>query len=89
MTAFKLLKANQQVLLYPGGAREVNKRMGEEYRLFWRDSPDFVRLAARCNAIIVPFAAVGADDAYDGACARADMCVLPPGPAIRRAVGLA
>jgi hypothetical protein len=26
---------------------------------------DFVRLAARCGAIIVPFAAVGADDAYD------------------------
>jgi hypothetical protein len=24
-----------------------------------------VRLAARCGAIIVPFAAVGADDAYD------------------------
>jgi hypothetical protein len=26
---------------------------------------DFVRLAARCGAVIVPFAAVGADDAYD------------------------
>jgi hypothetical protein len=24
-----------------------------------------VRLAARCKALIVPFAAVGADDAYD------------------------
>lgn len=48
-----------------GGAREVNKRCGEEYQLFWRDSPDFVRLAAKCDAIIIPFAAVGADDAYD------------------------
>eukprot|EP00879_Flechtneria_rotunda_P011456 GHRR01011969.1.p1 GENE.GHRR01011969.1~~GHRR01011969.1.p1 ORF type:complete len:750 (+),score=309.75 GHRR01011969.1:1187-3436(+) len=65
MTAYKLLKGRQQVLLFPGGAREVNKRVGDEYKLFWKDSPDFVRLAANCKAIIVPFAAVGADDAYD------------------------
>ena len=32
---------------------------------FWRDSPDFVRMAARLDAVIIPFAAVGADDAYD------------------------
>lgn len=54
-----------QVLLFPGGAREVNKRVGQEYQLFWKETADFVRLAARCDAIIVPFAAVGADDAYD------------------------
>eukprot|EP00877_Chromochloris_zofingiensis_P003357 jgi/Chrzof1/13021/Cz07g16210.t1 len=65
MTAYKLLRNGEQVLLFPGGAREVNKRCGEEYQLFWRDSPDFVRLAAKCDAIIIPFAAVGADDAYD------------------------
>jgi hypothetical protein len=53
------------VLLFPGGAREVNKRAGEEYQLLWKDTPDFVRLAAKCDAIIVPFAAVGADDAYE------------------------
>ena len=42
------------------------KRRGEEYQLFWRDDrPDFVRLAAKYNALIVPFAAVGADDAYN------------------------
>lgn len=43
----------------------MNKKVGQEYQLFWRESADFVRLAARCDAIIVPFAAVGADDAYD------------------------
>jgi hypothetical protein len=43
----------------------VVKKRGEEYQLFWKDSPDFVRLAAKTDAIIVPFAAVGADDAYD------------------------
>lgn len=41
------------------------KRRGEEYQLFWRDDrADFVRLAAKFDALIVPFAAVGADDAY-------------------------
>ncbi|KAI8467052.1 MAG: hypothetical protein J3K34DRAFT_472042 [Monoraphidium minutum] len=66
MTAFKLLKAGEQVLLFPGGAREVNKPRGSEYTLAWPDDrPDFVRLAGKTNAIIVPFAAVGADDAYD------------------------
>lgn len=30
-----------------------------------QEEPDFVRLAVKCRALIVPFAAVGADDAYD------------------------
>lgn len=66
-----------QVLLFPGGAREVNKRVGQEYQLFWKDSPDFVRLAARCGAIIVPFAAVGADDAYDVIMEAEDLLETP------------
>lgn len=33
--------------------------------LHWKQKTDFVRMAARCGAIIVPFAAVGGDDAYD------------------------
>lgn len=65
MAAFRLLKNNDKVLLFPGGAREVVKKRGEEYQLMWRETPDFVRLAAKCKALIVPFAAVGADDAYD------------------------
>ena len=48
-----------------GGGREVVKRKGEQYKLIWKDDVDFVRLAAKCDAIIVPFAAVGADDAFD------------------------
>ncbi|KAG2444441.1 hypothetical protein HXX76_001194 [Chlamydomonas incerta] len=65
MAAFRLLRAREKVLLFPGGAKEVVKKRGQEYTLLWKDSPDFVRLAAKCNALIVPFAAVGADDAYD------------------------
>lgn len=43
----------------------MNKRKGEKYTLKWRESPDFMRLAANRNAVVVPFAAVGGDDAYD------------------------
>lgn len=32
----------------------------EEYELFWPEEPEFVRAAARYNARIVPFVAVGA-----------------------------
>lgn len=41
------------------------KRRGEAYQLLWKQEVDFVRLAARCNAVIIPFGAVGADDAFD------------------------
>ena len=31
-------------------------------RLFWPSKTDFVRVAARFDAVVVPFAGVGADD---------------------------
>ncbi|KAL0331305.1 UNVERIFIED_CONTAM: Acyltransferase-like protein, chloroplastic [Sesamum angustifolium] len=59
---FKLLKTKSHVLLYPGGAREALHRKGEEYKLFWPDQPEFVRMAARFGATIVPFGVIGEDD---------------------------
>ena len=47
------------------GCHQVNKRQGADYQLQWRDTPDFVRMAAKTNALIIPFACVGGDDAYD------------------------
>lgn len=35
---------------------------GEEYKLFWPEEPEFVRMAARFGATIVPFGAIGEDD---------------------------
>lgn len=35
---------------------------GEEYKLFWPAQPEFVRMAAKFGAKIVPFASVGEDD---------------------------
>lgn len=37
---------------------------GEEYKLMWKETVDFVRMASRLNTIIVPFGILGADDAY-------------------------
>ncbi|XAR54563.1 Diacylglycerol O-acyltransferase [Bertholletia excelsa] len=59
---FRLLSTKSHILLYPGGAREALHRKGETYKLFWPDQPEFVRMAARFGATIVPFGAVGEDD---------------------------
>lgn len=65
LSAFKLLRAGEAVLLFPGGGREVNKKKGENYQLFWSEEPDFVRMAAKLDALIIPFASVGGDEAFD------------------------
>ncbi|KAK7397268.1 hypothetical protein VNO78_18435 [Psophocarpus tetragonolobus] len=59
---FRLLSTKSHVLLYPGGAREALHYKGEEYKLIWPNHPEFVRMAARFGATIVPFGAVGEDD---------------------------
>lgn len=52
----RLMKAREPVLLFPGGAREVNKRKGEEYRCVgdnqrngWRESPHRVTNLWECQ----------------------------------------
>lgn len=59
---FRLLSTKSFALLYPGGAREALHRKGEQYQLFWPERSEFVRMAARFGATIIPFAAVGEDD---------------------------
>lgn len=55
---YKLLRAGETVLLFPGGVREAYKKKGEKYRLFWPSRPEFVRMAVRFGATVVPFSAV-------------------------------
>ncbi|KAG2431972.1 hypothetical protein HYH02_013188 [Chlamydomonas schloesseri] len=59
---FKLLAAGEAVLLYPGGVREGFKRRNEKYELFWPQRSEFVRMAARFGATIIPVSAVGLED---------------------------
>ncbi|CAN6857894.1 unnamed protein product [Brassica oleracea] len=62
---FKLLRSKSHVLLYPGGVREALHNKGEEYKLFWPEQPEFVRVASRFGAKIIPFGVVGEDDICD------------------------
>jgi len=61
-TMYRLLQAGEMILLYPGGAREALKKRGEKYELFWPEQAEFVRMAARFGAVIVPFGAIGCED---------------------------
>ncbi|KAJ0775024.1 putative transferase [Helianthus annuus] len=59
---FRLLSRKSYILLYPGGAREAFHRKGEACKLFWPDKQEFVRMAVKFGATIVPFGVVGEDD---------------------------
>ncbi|VAI19588.1 unnamed protein product [Triticum turgidum subsp. durum] len=74
---YKLLSEKQFVLLYPGGAREALHRKGEEYKLFWPEQSEFVRMASRFGAKIVPFGVVGEDDICDMLLDYNDLMKLP------------
>ena len=73
--------------LYPGGVREVLKHKGEEYSLQWGDTAPFARLAAKFGAVVVPFAIVGADDAYSLAVDTKEILESPAGPFLRDLIG--
>ncbi|GMY21173.1 phytyl ester synthase 1, chloroplastic-like isoform X1 [Fagus crenata] len=74
---FKLLSTKSHVLLYPGGSREALHYKGEEYKLFWPDQQEFVRMAARFGATIVPFGAVGEDDIAEVVLDYKDLIKIP------------
>lgn len=62
---YRLLKQGEPILLFPGGPFEVCRRRGQKNKIHWRDDTDFVRPAAKLNAIVVPFSSFGADEAVD------------------------
>ncbi|MBI5497639.1 MAG: acyltransferase family protein [Deltaproteobacteria bacterium] len=64
-TASTLLSTRESILVFPGGAREVARRKNEKYPVIWKDRTGFARLAIRHGCDIIPFAAIGIDDAWD------------------------
>jgi hypothetical protein len=65
-------------------SHQALKYKGEKYALFWPKRPEFVRLAARFGATIVPFSAVGAEDGVNQLLDGRDLAALPLlGPALR------
>ncbi|XP_026385554.1 acyltransferase-like protein At1g54570, chloroplastic isoform X1 [Papaver somniferum] len=74
---YKLLAEKSHVLLYPGGVREAFHGKGEENKLFWPSQSEFVRVASRFGATIIPFGAVGADDLVDIVLDYDDLMKIP------------
>ncbi len=63
--ASELMRNGELVMVFPGGAREVNKRKNERYKLVWKNRLGFARLAIQHQYPIVPFASVGAEHGMD------------------------
>ena len=61
----RLMQQGESVLVFPGGGREVMKNRGENYQLIWKNRTGFARMALEHGYDIIPFAAIGADDAFD------------------------
>ncbi len=61
----RLMQDGETILVYPGGSREVNKREGEAYKLFWRERIGFARMAIEHDYPVVTVAAVGAEEMLD------------------------
>jgi 1-acyl-sn-glycerol-3-phosphate acyltransferase len=80
----QLFDEKQCVLVFPGGSREVAKRRGEKYQLKWGERLGFVRMAMAHGCTIVPFAALGADDAYDIVWDADDLMASPLGLVLSR-----
>jgi len=76
-TLYASLASGEAVLLFPGGAREVFKRKGEEYTLFWPEGADLVRLAARVNATLLPFSGLGGDESFTMALDSDELLATP------------
>ncbi|KAI3464039.1 hypothetical protein Pfo_020702 [Paulownia fortunei] len=57
---YRLFLLKSHVLLYPGGVREAHHQ--KECKLIWPVEPEFVRMAARFGAKLIPFGGIGEDD---------------------------
>ncbi len=75
----ELMEQGQCVLVFPGGAREVTKRKGEQYKLIWKQRRGFARLAVQHGCTVVPFSAVGVEDAFEIVLDADDFLASPAG----------
>lgn len=80
--AAKLMRRGDAVLLFPGGVKETIPATPEEkYKLMWPDKSEFVRLAAKYNATIVPFGAIGAAETLNVVATAQELEELRSSPA--------
>jgi len=61
----ELMRRGESILVFPGGAREVNRRKTDRYEVIWKQRTGFARLAIQHGYDIIPFASVGANESYE------------------------
>jgi 1-acyl-sn-glycerol-3-phosphate acyltransferase len=59
-----MMKAEQDLMVFPGGAQEAVKPASELYELKWKERYGFVKLAAKHGYTIMPMGIVGPDEFY-------------------------
>jgi 1-acyl-sn-glycerol-3-phosphate acyltransferase len=69
----QLMRSKENIIVFPGGGREVCKRKGELYQLIWKKRTGFARLAIKHQYPIIPLASIGIDDAFSILMDRNDM----------------
>ena len=62
MPALQFPSKFSKCLIFVLGGLQALKNRDERYTLIWPEKAEFVRMAARFGAIIVPFSAVGVED---------------------------
>ena len=62
--AAELMQRGETLLVFPGGGRDMLKFKGEEYRLMWKGSSGFARIAVAHDYPIVPVGLVGGYDVF-------------------------
>lgn len=72
-SARELMRHDQPILVFPGGAREIAKFKGEQNTLRWADRAGFARLSVEHDYPIVPAALIGGDDVYISLTGRDDL----------------
>lgn len=74
----KLMRNKECIGVFPGGARETIRLHGERYKLDWRDRTGFARMAVEHGCTIVPFSAIGVDDAFTFWLDREEIMAIKP-----------
>lgn len=65
-TCRALMEAGENILVYPGGANEVFKKVGaDKYELQWKNRVGFAKMAIDHGYTIVPVASVGTNEMLD------------------------
>lgn len=62
--AHELMQADEPILVFPGGGREISKASDQLYELMWKGRNGFARIAVEHDYPIIPVALVGGDDVY-------------------------